>query len=86
MRLGTKTDRRTTRRPEQDMKKGELTNMDRNQARAVHFERMQKTLEDGLKAINCAGSMAEADSARLRTQVKLEELNRIFEEAFPETK
>ena len=68
------------------MKQGDLDKMDRNQARAVHFARMQKTLEDGLKAINTAGSMAEADSARLRTQVKLEELNRIFEEAFPEEK
>lgn len=60
--------------------------LDRRQAREVHFERMQKTLEDGLKAINNARSIAEADSARLRTQVRLEELNRIFDAAFPEGK
>ncbi len=53
-------------------------------AREVHFTRIQKTLEDGLKAINAAGNMKEADSARLNTQVRLHELNKIFKEAFPE--
>ncbi len=57
---------------------------DRKKAREIHFERMQKTLEDGLKAINCAQSIQEADGARLRTQLRLEELNRIFNDAFPE--
>lgn len=57
---------------------------DRKRAREIHFERMQKTLEDGLKAINNARNMKEADNARLRTQLRLEELNRIFSEAFPE--
>lgn len=58
--------------------------LDRKQAREVHFERMQKTLEDGLKAINAAANMAEADRARLRTQIRLQELNKIFDDAFPE--
>lgn len=57
---------------------------DRKRAREIHFERMQKTLEDGLKAINNARNIREADSARLRTQLRLEELNRIFNDAFPE--
>ena len=60
--------------------------MDIKKARAVHFTRIQKTLEDGLKAINGAGSFEEADSARLRTQYRLEELNKIFRDAFPEDK
>ena len=60
--------------------------LDRKRAREVHFERMQKTLEDGLKAINGASNMAEADSARLRTQIRLQELNKIFDDAFPEEK
>ncbi|MBU8871685.1 MAG: hypothetical protein KOO60_12535 [Gemmatimonadales bacterium] len=60
--------------------------LDIKKAREVHFTRIQKTLEDGLKAINGADTMEEADSARLRTQVRLHELNQIFEEAFPEEK
>lgn len=57
---------------------------DRKRAREIHFERMQKTLEDGLKAINNARNIKEADQVRLRTQLRLEELNRIFNDAFPE--
>ena len=60
--------------------------LDIKRAREVHFTRIQKTLEDGLKAINGASSIEEADSVRHRTQVRLQELNKIFEEAFPEEK
>ena len=56
---------------------------DRTKARELHYERMQKTLEDGLKAIEAAQSIRDADRARLRTQLRLEELNRIFDAAFP---
>ena len=60
--------------------------MDINRAREVHFTRMQKVLEEGLNNINLARSPQEADAARVRAQDRLEELNRIFEEAFPEEK
>jgi hypothetical protein len=56
---------------------------DINKAREVHFARMQKVLEEGLTNINLARTPAEADEARLRAQARLEELNRMFEEAFP---
>ena len=58
--------------------------LDRKRAREFHLTRIQKTLEDGLRAINGAHTLAEADSARLRTQFRLQELNKIFEDAFPE--
>lgn len=58
--------------------------MDINRAREVHFARMQKVLEEGLNNINLARSPEEADAARHRAQSRLEELNRMFEEAFPE--
>jgi len=57
---------------------------DINRAREVHFARMQKVLEEGLTNINLARTPAEADAARLRAQARLEELNRMFEEAFPQ--
>ncbi len=57
---------------------------DINRAREVHFARMQKVLEEGLNNINMARSPEEADSARLRAQSRMEELNMMFEEAFPE--
>ena len=57
---------------------------DINRAREVHFARMQKVLEEGLTNINLAKSPAEAEEARLRAQSRLEELNRMFEEAFPD--
>lgn len=56
---------------------------DINRAREVHFTRMQKVLEEGLTNINLARTPAEADAARQRAQARLEELNRMFEEAFP---
>ncbi len=56
---------------------------DINRAREVHFTRMQKALEEGLKDINLAQNPDEADKARLRAQSRIEELNRMFEEAFP---
>ncbi len=57
---------------------------DINRAREVHFARMQKVLEEGLTNINLAKTPAEAEEARVRAQGRLEELNRMFEEAFPE--
>ena len=54
-----------------------------NRAREVHFTRMQKALEEGLKAIEAARTPDEADSARLRAQARMEELNRMWEDAFP---
>ena len=60
--------------------------LDRKRAREVHFERIQKTLEDGLRAINMAHTIAEAGSARLWTQIRLKELNKIYEDAFPKEK
>ena len=59
--------------------------IDINRAREVHFSRMQKALEDGLNDINMACTPEEADTARLRAQKRLEELNRMFEDAFSET-
>jgi hypothetical protein len=47
---------------------------------------MQKVLEEGLNNINLARSPQEADAARIRAQERLEELNRLFEDAFPEEK
>ncbi len=57
--------------------------IDINRAREVHFTRMQKALEEGLKDINLAKTPLEADEARLRAQARIEKLNRMFEEAFP---
>ncbi len=56
-------------------------NVDR--AREVHFTRMQKALEEGLKAIGAATTPDEADAARLRAQARMEELNRMWDDAFP---
>jgi len=56
--------------------------MDLKNARALHFARMQKALEEGLRAIETARTRAEADSARRRTQCRMEELNRMWNEAF----
>ena len=58
--------------------------MDINRAREVHFARMQKVLEEGLNNINLARTPEEADAARISAQARLEELNQMFEEAFPE--
>jgi hypothetical protein len=50
--------------------------------RAQHFDRLQRALEEGLRAINAARSPEEAEQARLRARRRLEELNRDFEVAF----
>jgi len=63
--------------------KGVDMGIDINRAREVHFTRMQKALEEGLKDINLAKTPSEADEARLRAQARIEKLNRMFEEAFP---
>ena len=60
--------------------------IDINRAREVHFTRMQKALEEGLREINNAKTPAEAEEARLRAQQRLEKLNRMFEDAFGEQK
>lgn len=57
---------------------------DINRAREVHFARMQKVLEEGLTNINMATNPADADAARIRAQQRLEELNQMFEDAFPQ--
>lgn len=57
--------------------------IDINRAREVHFTRMQKALEEGLKDINLAKTPSEADEARLRAQARIEKLNQMFEDAFP---
>ncbi len=54
--------------------------IDVNQARAVHFSRLQQALEEGLKAIEAAHSPREADDARRRARRRLEELNRTWAE------
>ena len=56
---------------------------DVDRAREVHFTRMQKALEEGLKTIEAAKTPDEADAARLRAQARMEELNRMWEDAFP---
>ncbi len=56
---------------------------DVDRAREVHFTRMQKALEEGLKAIEAAKTPDEADAARLRAQARMEELNRMWDDAFP---
>ncbi len=66
--------------------KGVDMSFDINRAREVHFTRMQQALEEGLTNINLARSPEEADAARQRAKAKIEELNRRFEEAFPEEK
>jgi len=62
---------------------GEDMGFNINRARKVHFTRMQKALEEGLKAIELANSPDEADAARLRAQRRMEELNDMWNEAFP---
>ncbi len=57
--------------------------IDINRAREVHFTRMQKALEEGLKDINLAKTPTEADEARKRAQARIEKLNQMFEDAFP---
>ena len=54
-------------------------------AREDHFSRMQKALEEGLKAIGAAQTTDEADAARLRAQARMEELNRMWADTFCET-
>ena len=56
---------------------------DEDRAREFHFNRMQKALEEGLKAIEAAKTPDEADAARLRAQARMEDLNRMWEDAFP---
>ncbi|MDX2473215.1 MAG: hypothetical protein QNL91_05855 [Candidatus Krumholzibacteria bacterium] len=56
-----------------------------NNAREDHFSRMQKALEEGLKAIGAAQTTDEADAARLRAQARMEELNRMWADTFSET-
>ena len=63
---------------------GEIMGFDINRAREDHFARMQKVLEEGLTNINLARTPAEADEARHRAQARLQELNQLFEESFPE--
>ena len=63
--------------------KGVDMGIDINRAREVHFSRMQKALEEGLKDINLAKTPSEADEARQRAQARIEKLNQMFEEAFP---
>ncbi len=55
---------------------------DSDPAREVHFTRMQRALEEGLKAIEAAKTPDEADAARLHTQARMDELNRRWEDAF----
>lgn len=54
-----------------------------NKAREVHFNRLQKALEEGLRGIEAASSPLEADAARLRAQARMEQLNKMWDEAFP---
>ncbi len=63
--------------------KGVDMGFDIKRAREVHFSRMQKALEQGLKDINMARTPSEADEARKRAQARIEELNQMFEDAFP---
>ncbi len=63
--------------------KGVDMGFDMTRAREVHFTRMQKALEDGLTNINLAKTPDEADAARQRAQARIEELNKMFEDAFP---
>ena len=55
---------------------------DVNRAREDHFGRMQRALEEGLKAIGAAQTPDEADAARLRAQARMEELNQLWAEMF----
>ncbi len=57
-----------------------------NRAREDHFGRMQRALEEGLKAIGAAQTPDEADAARLRAQARMEELNQIWSERFGQEK
>jgi len=50
--------------------------------RTQHFDRLQRALEEGLRAINAARSPEEAETARQRARARLEELNRQYETAF----
>jgi|GEM_PF-2449009 len=59
-----------------------IMGFDQNRAREVHFDRMQRALEEGLKDINGAKTPEEADAARQRAQARLEKLNQMFEDAF----
>ncbi len=71
-------------RPNRSRQQGELRmGFNINRAREVHFNRLQKALEEGLKGIEAAASPKEADAARLRAQARMEELNRMWDEAFP---
>jgi hypothetical protein len=49
--------------------------------RAAHFDRLQKALEEGLRAINSARSPEEAEAARQHARARLAELNRLYENA-----
>ena len=63
--------------------RGRIMGFNINRAREVHFNRLQKALEEGLQGIEAAVSPVEADAARLRAQARMEELNRMWDEAFP---
>jgi len=53
-----------------------------SRARELHFDRMQKALEEGLRAIESARTQDEADTARQRAQASMEELNRIWNDTY----
>ncbi len=66
---------------DRDADEGEDMGLDVERAREDHFIRMQKALEEGLKAIAAARTPAEADAARQEAQARMVELKRIWEEA-----
>jgi len=57
---------------------------DVDRAREDHFGRMQRALEEGLKAIGAAQTPDEADAARLRAKARMEELNQLWAAEFAE--
>ncbi len=78
-------DERECRRihPAQPWQRKDSVVMDANEARDQHFQRLQRTLEEGLKAIEAARTPAEAEVARLQAKARMEDLQRRWEEAFP---
>jgi len=69
--------------PKEPPARGKRMGFNINRAREVHFNRLQKALEEGLRGIEAASSPVEADAARLRAQARMEELNRMWDDAFP---
>ncbi len=58
------------------------TQFNKHDLRAKQFEQLQKALDEGLAAIQCATTVEQAEEAQERARVRMQELNEAFQNAF----